>query len=142
MKLANRAGEVPMHRRDYNPTKTIVVNKIKKLMSLSCDFFLLAHLKELEDTMTDIKGNIIKTYRYRLNITGNALLTIPLQFDELYVLLGEGSPVRRKMLIESQGKYIARSRLKSNGKLSSIEEPNIKNLLKKIGLDWEDKSKI
>ena len=142
MKLAGRAGEVPMHRRDYNPTKTLVVNKIKRLMSLKCDFFLLAHLKELEDTMTTAKGDIIKTYRYRLNITGNAVLTIPLQFDELYVLLGEGSPVKRKMLIESQGKYIARSRLKSDGKLSHTEEPDIKKLLKKIGLKWEDKAKL
>lgn len=142
MKLANRAGEVPMHRRDYNPTKILVVNKIKKLMSLKCDFFLLAHLKELEDSITTAKGDIIKSYRYRLNITGNALLTIPLQFDELYVLLGKGSPVKREMLIESQGNYIARSRLKSNNKLSHTEEPDIKKLLKKAGLNWEDKPKL
>ena len=137
--LAGRAGETPMHRRDYNPQKTIIVNKIKKLMSLKCDFFLIAHLRELEDTTTDSKGNVFKSYRYRLNITGNAILTVPLQFDELYVLLGKGSPVKREMLIESQGKYIARSRLKSMGKLSHTEEPNIKKMLKKIGLDWEDK---
>jgi hypothetical protein len=140
--LAGRAGEVPMHRRDYNPQKTIVVNKIKRLMSLKCDFFLLAHLRELEDSSIDTKGNVIKNYRYRLNITGNAVLTIPLQFDELYVLLGTGSPIKREMLIESQGKYIARSRLKSLGKLSNKEEPDIKKLLKKIGLDWQDKPKL
>jgi hypothetical protein len=140
--LAGRAGEVPMHRRDYNPQKTIIVNKLKRLMSLKCDFFLLAHLREHEESTTDSKGNIIKSYRYRLNITGNAVLTIPLQFDELYVLLGTGSPVKREMLIESQGKYIARSRLKSMGKLENKEEPNIKKLLKKIGLDWGDKPKL
>jgi hypothetical protein len=140
--LAGRAGEVPMHRRDYNPQKTIIVNKIKRLMSLKCDFFLLAHLRELEDSSIDAKGNVVKNYRYRLNITGNAVLTIPLQFDELYVLLGTGSPIKREMLIESQGKYIARSRLKSLGKLSNKEEPDIKKLLKKIGLDWRDKPKL
>ena len=111
-------------------------------MSLKCDFFLLAHLREFEDASTDSKGNIFKSYRYRLNITGNAVLTLPLLFDELYVLLGTGSPVKREMLVESQGKYIARSRLKSLGKLSHKEEPHIKNLLKKIGLDWEDKPKL
>jgi hypothetical protein len=143
MNLAGRAGEVPMHRRDYNPTKTLVVNKIKKLMSLKCDFFLLAHLMESEDTLgIDKNGLPIKTEKYRLNIIGNAILTVPLLFDELYVLIGKGSPVKREMLIESQGKYIARSRLKSDGKLSYKEEPNIRKILKKIGLDWEDKPKL
>ena len=142
-KGGSRAGETPMHRRDYNPSKTIIVNKIKRLMSLKCDFFLLAHLKESEDTIGETKDGVpIKVEKYRLNITGNALLTVPLQFDELYVLLGKGSPVRREMLVEAQGKYLARSRLKSDGKLSHTEEPNIKKLLKKIGLAWEDKPKL
>ena len=140
--LAGRAGEVPQHRRDYNPQKTIIVNKLKRLMSLKCDFLLLAHLRELEESTTDSKGNILKTYRYRLNITGNAVLTIPLQFDELYVLTGKGSPVKREMLIESQGKYIARSRLKSDKNLSCKVEPNIKKFLKLAGLKWENKPKL
>jgi len=143
MKLAGRAGEVPMHRRDYNPTKVKIVNKIKRLMSLKADFFLLAHLRETEDTIGMTKDGVpIKVEKYRLNITGNALLTIPLQFDELYVLLGKGTPVKREMLVEAQGKYLARSRLKSNGKLSHTEDPDIKKLLKKIGLPWKDKPKL
>ena len=139
----DRAGETPMRNRDYNPQKTIIINKIKRLMSLSCDFFLLAHLRESEDTIGTTKDGIpIKTEKYRIQITGNAIITVPLQFDELYVLRGKGSPVKREMLIDSQGKHIARSRLKANGKLSEIEEPDIKKLLKKIGLGWEDKPKL
>lgn len=139
----DRAGEAPMHRRDYNPQKTVIVNKIKKLMNLSCDFFLLAHLRETEDTIGTTKDGIpIKVEKYRLSITGNAVITVPLQFDELYVLLGKGSPVKRDLLIDSQGKYVARSRLKANGKLSHTEEPDIGKILKKIGLKWEDKPKL
>lgn len=142
-KGGSRAGEVPMHRRDYNPQKIIIVNKIKKLMSLSCDFFLMAHLRESEDTIgMTADGVPIKTEKYRLQITGNAIVTIPLQFDELYVLIGKGSPVKRELMLDSQGKYIARSRLKSDGKLSHIEEPDIKKILKKIGKTWEDLPKL
>jgi len=46
------------------------------------------------------------------------------------------------MLIDAQGTYIARSRLKSDGKLKDIEEPDIKKLLKKIGKSTEDKPKL
>ena len=141
-KGGSRAGEAPMHRRDYNPQKTHVVNKIKRLMLLKCDFFLMAHLRELEDSNTDIKGNIYKTYQYRLNITGNAITTVPLLFDELYVLKGTGSPVKRDLITDSQGKYIARSRLNNLGKLKSMEKPDIKELLKKADLKWEDKTAL
>jgi len=142
-KGGSRAGEVPMHRRDYNPQKTEIVNRIKKLMSLKCDFFLMAHLNESEDTIGMTKEGLpIKTEKYRLKITGDAIVTIPLQFDELYVLLGKGSPVKRELILDSQGKYIARSRLNREGKLSHSEEPNIKKLLKKAGLKWEDKEPL
>lgn len=143
MNKANRAGETPMHRRDYNPQKTEVVNRIKRLMSLKCDFFLMAHLRESEDTIGMTKEGIpIKTEKYRLSITGNAIVTIPLLFDELYVLRGTGSPVKRELLVDSQGKYIARSRLNSDGKLKAIEKPDIKQLLKNAGLKWEDKPRL
>jgi len=49
---------------------------------------------------------------------------------------------KREMLIDSLGQYIARSRLKSDGKLDAIEEPDIKKLLKKIKLNWEDKPRL
>lgn len=139
LKKANRVAEVPMHRRDYNPQKTTIVNRIKKLMSLKCDFILTSHLRESEDTIGMTKDGVpIKVEKYRLKITGDAVVTIPLQFDELYVLIGKGSPVSRKIVLDSQGKYVARSRLRKNGLLSHEEEPDIKKLLKKIGKTWED----
>lgn len=146
-KGGSRAGETPMFRRDYNPQKTIIINKIKRLMGLSCDFFLMAHLRESDDVIGQTDDGVpIVASKYRLLITGNALVSIPLQFDELYVMLGKsgtpGGKVKRELLLDAQGKYIARSRLKSEGKLSELEEPDIKKLLKKIGLKWEDKPRL
>ena len=146
-KGGSRAGEAPMHRRDYNPQKIEIINRIKQLMILPCDFFLMAHLKESKDTIGQTKDGVpITVEKYRISITGNATLTVPLLFDEIYVLLGKsgqpGNPVKRELLIDSQGKYIARSRLKSQGRLREIESPDIKKLLNKVGLNSEDKPNL
>ena len=114
-------------------------------MSLSCDFILTAHLEEIEEiTGMTKEGEPIRRFIYRMLVTGKAIITVPLQFDELYVILGRETPdgVERDMLVEAQGKYIARSRLKSKGFLEPEEEPDIQKLLKKIGLKWKDKPKL
>ena len=142
---AGRAGETPRRNQDYMPQKTHMTNYIRKLMSLKCDFILTGHLRENEEILSiDPKTGIErKIVEYRFYTVGQAVLTIPLLFDEIYVLIGEGGEnPKRKMLIDSQGKYIARSRLKANGKLEAVEQPNIKSLLKKIGISWEDKPKL
>lgn len=143
---ASRAGEAPKWSHDYVPQKVFMVNYIRKLMSLPCDFILTGHLREIEELLSvDVKTGVQrKNVEYRFYTTGQAVLTIPLLFDEIYVLLGkEGrNGVEREMLIDSQGKYIARSRLRANGKLATTEPPDIKGLLKKIGLSWDDKPKL
>ena len=142
----NRAGESPQMRVDYMPQKTFMTNYIRKLMTLPCDFILTGHLKEIKklislDTKTGVAHEDIK---YRFYTTGQAVVTIPLLFDEIYVITGkEGREgPKREMLIDSLGTYIARSRLKSNGLLSAIEPPDIKALLKKAGFSSEDKPKL
>ena len=144
LNLKGDAGGVPQHRRDYNPQKVEIENQIRRLMNLPCDFIVTGHLREMRDLRSIDKSTGIKyeDVRYRLHITGQAVVTVPLLFDELYVLIGKGNPPRREMLIDSLGTYVARSRLKADGKLSSSEEPNIKKLLKKAGLDWEDKPRL
>lgn len=143
----SRAGEAPQHRHDYNPQKVAMTNYIKKLMRLPCDFIMTGHLREIKklvriDPKTGIATEDIK---YRFYTTGQAVVTIPLLFDEIYVIIGDeqrGRAPKRKMLIDSLGTYIARSRLKANGKLEAEEPPDIRALLKKIGLDWQDKPKL
>ena len=144
----SRAGEAPQHRHDYNPQKVLMTNYIKKLMRLPCDFIMTGHLREIKkllhlDTKTGISREDIK---YRFYTTGQAVVTIPLLFDEIYVITGKGGGAgrepKREMLIDSLGEYIARSRLKANGKLDAVEPPDIRALLKKAGLDWRDKPKL
>ncbi len=142
----NRQGESPQMRVDYMPQKTFMTNYIKKLMRLPCDFILTGHLREVRklislDTKTGVAHEDIK---YRFYTTGQAVVTIPLLFDEIYVLIGEEGPSgpKRKMLIDSLGTYVARSRLKANGLLSSVEEPDIKALLKKAGFSTDDKPRL
>jgi len=142
---AKRAGQAPMFRRDYTPQKVFMVNFTKKLMTLTCDFLLMGHLKTIEEVIGhDKEGEPKVRIKYRFLTTGQAVVSIPMQFDELYVLIGEETSdgIKRHLLIEAQGTYLARSRLKANGKLNAKEEPDIRKLLKKIGVPWEDKPKL
>uniref|UniRef100_A0A6H1ZYE1 Putative ATPase domain containing protein n=1 Tax=viral metagenome TaxID=1070528 RepID=A0A6H1ZYE1_9ZZZZ len=144
---AGHVGEAPRYRYDYNPQKVYMTNYIRKLMRLTCDFILTGHLREIEEVLRiDPKtGVATKDIKYRFYTTGDAVMTIPLLFDELYVIIGKdgrGQEPKREMLVDSLGKYIARSRLKQNGLLNAVEPPNIKALLKKIKLNWEDKPRL
>lgn len=141
-----RAGETPQMRHDYMPQKTFMTNYIRKLMRLPCDFILTGHLKENRKVLSiDAKTGVVREdVSYRFYTTGQAVVTLPLLFDEIYVIIGkEGRDgPKREMLIDSLGTYIARSRLKANGLLESIEPPDIKALLKKSGFSTEDKPKL
>jgi len=98
------------------------------------------------------RGVLVKSAKQTRFLSNKAIfdieektITIPMQFDELYVMKGDtttSAGVKREMLIDAQGIYIARSRLKADGKLKDIEEPDIKKLLKKIGKSTEDKPKL
>lgn len=142
----NRAGEAPQRNHDYVPQKIHMENYIKKLMRIPCDFIVTGHLREHKKLISfDPKTGVAREeIKYRFNTTGQAVITIPLLFDEIYVLLGDEGREgpKRRMLIDSLGTYIARSRLKGDGKLSHTEEPDIKALLKKAGITWEDKPKL
>ena len=143
--LASRgyAGQMPSFNIDYTPQKIEIENRIRQIMNLKCDFILTGHLEKLIRLISiDKKGIRQEEVTYRLMITGKAVMTIPLLFDELYVVLGKGNNPRRRMLTNSLGEYLARSRFTGNQKVAVEEEPDIKGLLKKVGLDWEDKPKL
>lgn len=144
--IKSRAGGVPQHRHDYNPQKIYMTNYIKKLMTLPCDFVLTGHLRENRKVISvdPNSGAVREEVNYRFYTTGQAVVTIPLLFDEIYVIVGkEGREgPKREMLIDSLGTYIARSRLKAKGLLNSVEEPDIKSLLRKAGFSTDDKPKL
>ena len=140
---ASRAAEAPRRNQDYMPVKVDMENYISKLMRLPSDFILNGHFREDEEILhVDKKTGIEKKkITYRFLTIGRASVTIPLNFDEIYVLITEEGydGYKRFFLTEAQGEYIARSRLKSDGKLNGREPADYKALLKKIGLSWEDK---
>lgn len=147
LKSAGRVGQAPQHRHDYTPTKILMQNYTRKFMNIPCDYILTGHFRENEEILSIDRQTGIesKKVEYRYLTIGQAAVTIPLMFDEVYVMLAEATSsgtYDRKFLLESQGTYIARSRLKANGKLNAIEPANIKALLKKIGLPYENKPKL
>lgn len=138
------AGDLPTWGdKDYTKQKRLMENYIIKLMNIPCDFILTGHLKEFEEVLRIDPKTGIKTRNvtYRFYTTGQAVITIPLLFDELYVLETEetSNGYERKFLLEAQGKYLARSRLKGDGLLNDREPADIKALLRKIGLSDQDK---
>jgi hypothetical protein len=143
---AGKAGEAPRRNFDYVPQKIAMVNYINKLMNLPCDFILTGHFRENEEIISVEKstGVVHKTVEYRYLTTGQAVITIPLLFSEVYVLqVTETSQgFKRELITEAHGKYEAKSRLKGIGKLSTAEPADIKHILKKIGLSCEDKPKL
>ena len=140
----DRAGEAPKFSIDYTPQKIEIENKVRQLMNLPSDFILTGHLEPIVKLKgIDKKGVRDEETIYRLMITGKAVMTIPLLFDELYVLIGKGKNPRREMLIDSLGEYIARSRYKGASEdIKGIVQPNVKEFLRKAGLVWEDKDKL
>jgi len=144
--MKSRAGEAPQRNIDYMPQKTYMSNYIRKLMRLPCDFIVTGHLREVRKLISiDNKTGIAREdIKYRFYTTGQAVVTLPLLFDEIYVITGDegSSGPRRKMLVDSLGTYIARSRLKMNGLLNAEEEPDIKKLLLKAGFSTEDKPRL
>jgi hypothetical protein len=143
--ISGTQGRAPSWNQDYKPVRAEMETYIRKLMSLPCDFILTGHLEKQEELLyKDPKTGIErKNIEYRYMTIGKAEITVPLLFDEVYVMEGkEDSNKQRLMTIQSQGKYQARSRLKGNGKLNDEEPADIKALLKKIGLSTEDKPKL
>jgi hypothetical protein len=137
---------MPQSRVDYHPQKNEMTNYFRKLMNLPCDFILTGHLREIKKLLSIDKstGVVREEIKFRFYTTGQAVVTIPLLFDEIYVLTGKNDRegVKREMLIDSLGEYIARSRLKSKGLLSAIEPPDLKALLRKAGFDPQDKPRL
>lgn len=127
------AGQTPRFTKDYQPHKTKTRNFLSRILSLKCDVIVTGHLKANED---EVSGRTT----YRLMATGTNKTEIPTMFDEVWVMdpKEKGGDVSYRVLTKSTGRHLARSRLASNGKISTYEEPNIKRILHKAGLDASD----
>jgi len=134
LKRAGIAGDPPRWAKDYVPQKIEIRNWLKRCLALPCDFILTGHLEGYPD---DVTGGM----SYRFMTTGKGTITIPLNFDEIYVMSPRETSkgVEYRILTEATGRDVARSRLSKGGKLGIYEKPDLKEILKKAGMSTEDK---
>jgi hypothetical protein len=130
-------GTVPLWEKDYHPQKVKLRKWISKCVNLPCHFVLTGHLEPQKDK----EGNIIGR---RFLMTGKGAITIPLLFDEIWVLDNKETSrgLEYFITLQSTGMLLARSRLAGTGKLDKIEPTNLRSIFKKAGLDYEDKASI
>lgn len=128
LKKAGIPGETPRWEKEYGPLKTITTNWIRKMLNMPCNFILTGHLKTTKD---DVSGRLVR----RFMTTGQAHVTIPLLFDEIWVMdpkeTSRGTEYR--VLTASTGTHVARSRLSAGGILDKYEEPDLTKIFKKVG---------
>lgn len=132
---ANLAGQAPRYTHDYMPVKTQQYNFIRRIMRFPCDFILTGHLKADKD---EASSKIIM----RLLAIGDASVTLPTLFDEVWVALTKESPTEANktkytILTAPKSYYLARTRIGSM-KFDQEEKPNIRELLKKAGREVKD----
>jgi hypothetical protein len=134
--ISKKAGRPPatLAIQDY----TLIYATLRDIISLSsaqgCDFLMTAHLTLNKD---DLTGEIIAEID-----TYNKLKTLlPVLFSERYVLrkVEKASGITYEVLTNDQGRYKAGSRLANEGKIETVEKPNIKAILKKAGYNIDDK---
>ena len=131
---ANIPGQAPRFTHDYTPQKIEMINMIKKMLDLPCDFILTGHLESDKD---EVSGRI----KYKYMTTGKAEVTIPLQFDEIWTCVAEQKGMKDidyRVLTAKNGAYPGATRI-GKGKFETFETPDIKYLLKKAGRDYSDK---
>jgi len=127
-------GKVPRWGKDYMPHKVKARNFIDRILSLPCDVIIPAHLKGDKDEVT---GRIT----YKLQTTGDNKTKIPLMFDEIWVMQNDkdkDANVQTSVLTRSTGRYTARSRLASNGKIPDRCPPDLKQILNAADLPTSD----
>jgi hypothetical protein len=133
LKQDGRPGTVPQFTKDFNPQKTEIVNRLKEMMDLPCSFILTGHLDVIKD---EISGGLY----YRFMTTGKGTVTIPLEFDELWVMEPKKSAkgLDYRIITERTGPHLAATRL-GRGKFETYEVPDMMSLLKKAGRNIEHK---
>jgi hypothetical protein len=120
---------------DYPGIYALFTDIIKRTASTGVDFILTGHLSL--DPSDDIsKQNIAQLHTYK-----GLRTEIPILFTEKYVIHadGFGDKVDYQLLTAPKGRFHASTQLGGDGLLNPIEKPDIKHILKKVGMSYEDK---
>jgi len=120
--------------QDYPVIYGTIKDIIKITSTKNVDFIFTAHGQTVVDEETGKRAFVLDVY--------NRLKTqIPILFTEKYVLVEmmSGGKLDRKLLTQSWKEYRASTQLGAKGVFAPQEEPDIRKLLDKAGLDYSDK---
>lgn len=124
----SRVGETPQIQ-DYNVQQYTLVDIMGDLMTLPCHVLVTGHIDLIRDEVSgELETSVL--------LAGKASAKVPNVFEEKYIArVVKGD---YKLQMSNDGKYHASTRV--GGKtFGTFEEPNIRNLLKRINFNWEDK---
>jgi len=129
-------GTAPQEN-DWLPQMTVIENAMRDFISLPCDCILIGHDDYKKD---EASGRMF----VNLMITGKLRTRVPLLFDEIYYAMTKetSSGTVYQLLTKRTGMYEVRSRLSTKGQLAMYEPSNIKNILKKAGMDFSNKPSL
>lgn len=129
-------GEAP-REQDWLPQMAFIENYMRKFLSLPCHCILLGH----SDQPKDREGNAVGDLG--IMITGKLRERVPALFSEIYYLrMKDFKAETRELLVKPVYGIQVGTRLGNGGKLDKIEDPDIKKIMKKVGLDASDKPLI
>lgn len=138
LKKQGHAGGIPQTGagadNDYVHQMLHLESSLAGIFSLPCDLIITAHPEADKD---EVSG---KMFVGPL-ITGKAKIRIPLLFDEMYYMRVEDTKdggTKWLMQTKPSTLFKASSRLARRGKFDKFEAPNIKELLKKAGMQYND----
>lgn len=131
----NRVDNLPAIQ-DYRIIYNTVRDIIKKMASQSCVFLMMGHIEFDKNDLTGEVTASIAAFKGLKTI-------VPPLFTEKYVLLvknmrDENGKAKRVLLTDHKGMYSASTQIGA-GIFQAEEEPNIKSLLLKAGLPYNDK---
>lgn len=135
MKKAGRVKGGAPQQQDYIPQMNEIEQWMRRFVGLPCNCVLLGH----DDTPTDADGTPIDDRR--LMITGKLSKRVPALFDEVYYyFIKNTSSGERALQTQPRNRISAGTRLGKGGKLELYEPPDIKAILKKVGMPYADKT--
>jgi len=130
----NGRANMVLTQPDWQVFSNIVIDYVKTITSLPCDFILTGHLSRTKD---DITGGIIKSISTTPAVRG----TIPAMFDEIWVMerVIVGGKPQYKLRTKSDDTIYTRTRLGGDNVFEALEEADMKKLLQKAGADPSDR---
>lgn len=130
------SGEAP-REQDWLPQMAFIENYMRKFLSLPCHCILLGHSDQPKDREGNASGDL------GIMITGKLRERVPALFSEIYYLrIKDFKSETRELLVKPVYGIQVGTRLGNGGKLDKTEEPDIKKIMKKVGLDATDKPLI